>query len=79
MSLWLFLAWVIVMALAIASYVWLAIVVLRASTIPRDWKWSLVLPPIAVGVAVRAGGWPRAAAIVFTLLAITYAILRVVA
>jgi hypothetical protein len=79
MSLWLFFAWVIVMALAIASYAWLAIVMLRASTIPRDWKWSLLLPPVAVWVAVRTGGWPRGAAIVFALLATTYAILRVVA
>jgi hypothetical protein len=75
----LFLAWVLVMALAIASYAWLVILVLRASTIPRDWKWALLVPPIAVGVAVRAGGWPRAAAITFTLLAATYACLRVVA
>ena len=79
MTVGLFLAWVIVMALAIASYVWLVVAVLRASTIPRDWKWSLVLPPIAVVVAFRAGGWPRAAALTFALLAASYGILRIVA
>lgn len=78
MTLGLFVAWVIVLALAIASYVWLLVLVLRASTVPRDWKWSVLLPPLACFVAIRAGGWPRAAAVVFALLATSYAVLRVV-
>jgi hypothetical protein len=79
MSVWLFLAWMILMALAIASYAWLTISVLRASTIPRDWKWSVLLPPVAVGVAVRAGGFPRAAAITFALFVTGYGVLRILA
>ncbi len=79
MTLGLFLAWVIVMALAIASYVWLVVVVVRASTVPRDWKWAVFVPPAACWVGFRAGGWPRAAAMVFTALAITYVVLRIVA
>jgi hypothetical protein len=79
MTVGLFLAWVIVMALAIASYVWLVVLLIRASTVPRDWKWAVILPPAACFIAVRAGGWPRAAAITFALLAITYVFLRIVA
>jgi uncharacterized membrane protein YqaE (UPF0057 family) len=57
----------------------LTISVLRASTIPRDWKWSVLLPPVAVGVAVRAGGFPRAAAITFALFVTGYGVLRILA
>ncbi|MFN7700615.1 MAG: hypothetical protein ACK6CU_15595 [Deltaproteobacteria bacterium] len=79
MSVGLFLAWVIVLALALASYAWLAVAVLGASTIARDWKWSVLLPPVAVVVGWRAGGWPRAAALTFGLLATSYAALRILA
>ena len=75
----LFLAWVVVMALGLAAYVWLAILLLRARTVPHREKWSVLLPPLACWIAVRAGGVPRAAAIVFTLLAITYGVLRLLA
>ena len=78
MTLGLFLAWVVVMALAIASYVWLAVVVLRAHTVPRDWRWSVLLPPVACVVGIRVGGWPRAASITFLLLVTAYALLRIV-
>lgn len=78
MTLGLFVAWIVVMAVAIASYAWLVIAVVRASSVPRDWKWSVLLPPAACWVAVRAGGWPRAAAIVFLLSATSYGVLRIV-
>ncbi|MBN8611609.1 MAG: hypothetical protein J0L92_13535 [Deltaproteobacteria bacterium] len=77
MTLGFFLAWVIVMALAIASYVWLVVVVVRASRVPRDWKWAVLVPPAACWVGIRAGGWPRAASITFALLASTYVLLRI--
>lgn len=77
MSLELFLACVIVMALGLASYVWLAIATVRATSIPRDWKWAVLMPPAACWVAFRAGGWPRAAAVLFLLCACTYGALRV--
>ncbi len=76
MSIGLFLAWVIVMALALASYAWLAAAMLGASSIPSAWKWSIVLPPLALFVAFRAGGWPRAAGTSFSLLAVAYLVLR---
>lgn len=79
MTLSLFLAWVVVMALAIATYVWLVVVMLRDHDVPRDWRWSVLLPPVACVVAIRVGGWPRAAAILFVVLACTYGILRIVA
>lgn len=79
MTLGLFLAWVIVMALAIASYVWLVVVVVRASTVPRDWKWAVFVPPAAWWVGVRAGGWPRAAALTSSLLVALYVVLRFLA
>jgi len=74
----LFIAWVVVMALGLASYVWLAIVLVRASSVPHLARWSVLLPPLAVWFGVRAGGWPRAASIVFALLATSYGVLRLV-
>ncbi|GAB4212581.1 MAG: hypothetical protein OHK0013_35520 [Sandaracinaceae bacterium] len=76
MSLGVFLACVIVMALALSAYAWLAILVARASTVPRRAKWGVLVPPVALWLAVRAGGWPRAAAIVVLLLSGTYVVLR---
>ena len=75
----LFLAWIVVMALGLAAYVWLVVLVVRARTVPHHEKWSVLLPPLACWVAVRAGGWPRAAAIVFALLFVLYGVLRVLA
>jgi len=67
------------MALGLAAYVWLGILVVRARTVPHREKWSVLFPPLACWVGVRAGGWPRAAAIVFALLLVTYGVLRVLA
>lgn len=76
MSLGVFLACVIVLALALSAYVWLAILVVRASTVPKAAKWGVLVPPVALWLGVRAGGLPRAAAVVFLLLATTYVALR---
>jgi hypothetical protein len=73
-----FLACVVVMALGLSSYVWLAVLILRASGVPHRAKWGVLVPPLACWLGVRAGGWPRAASITFVTLVLTYAVLRAV-
>jgi hypothetical protein len=75
-SLGVFLACVIVLALALSAYVWLAILVARAPTVPSRSRWGALVPPVAVWLGLRAGGLPRAAAVVLLLLATTYVVLR---
>jgi hypothetical protein len=75
-SLGVFLACVIVLALALSAYVWLAILVARASTVPRRLRWGGLVPPLAIWLGWRAGGLPRAATITCLVLAIAYAVLR---
>lgn len=73
-----FLACVVVMALGLASYVWLAVLVLRASSVPHRARWGVLLPPYACWIGLRAGGWPRAASISFAGLVVAYVVLRAV-
>lgn len=73
-----FLSWVLTLGLGLASYVWLAWAIVRSSAVPRASKWSPLVPPWAVYVAFRAGGWPRAAALSALLTLTSYALLRFV-
>lgn len=78
MSAGLFVAWIVVMALALTAYAAVAALVLASSDVPRRWKWSVLVPPVACWVAMRAGGWARAASVVFLVLSAGYGALRLV-
>lgn len=75
----LFVAWVVVLAVVLASYGALAWSVLLATTVPRRQKWWVLVPPACAWVAMRASGWPRAFAILWLVASAAYATLRLLA
>ncbi len=75
MSITLLLVWILLFGVALASYLWLSITVLR-STVPAREKWSLLLPPLACAFALRQGPLPRVLSILTLLTSIAYLVAR---
>ena len=75
MSLTLLLVWIILLGVALASYLWLTITVLRSTVRARE-KWSLLVPPLGWYFALRQGPLPRVLAILSSLSSIAYIVAR---
>lgn len=75
MSITLLLVWIVLFGVALASYLWLSITVLR-STVPAREKWSLLFPPLACAFALRQGPLPRVLSILTLLTSIAYIVAR---
>lgn len=75
MSLTLLLVWIVLLGVALASYLWLSITVLR-STVPAREKWSLLLPPLGCIFALRQGPLPRVLSILAVMSSIAYLVAR---
>lgn len=71
MSLTLLLVWIVLLGVALTSYFWLTITVLRSTVHARE-KWSLLLPPVACVFALRMGPLPRVLSIVFLVSSVGY-------
>lgn len=75
MSLTLLLVWIVLLGVALASYLWLSITVLR-STVPAREKWSLLLPPVGCVFALRQGPLPRVLSILTMTSGLAYLLAR---
>jgi len=74
-SLTLLLVWIVLLGVALASYLWLSITVLR-STVPSREKWSLLVPPVGCIFALRQGPLPRVLSILAMTSGLAYIIAR---